>query len=103
MMPVELGPSPRNAWRVSDREADLVRRPSPPAVAAVAAEPQSVRLDLRRTACIVIDMQNDFCAPGGWLHHIGVDIAPARRPIIPLQGLLPKLREHGVSVLWVNW
>src|ERR1700733_6836083 len=103
MMPVELGPSPRNAWRAPDREADPVRRPSPPAVAAVAAEPQSVRLDLRRTACIVIDTQIDFCAPGGWLHHIGVDIAPARRPIAPLQLLLPRLRQALVPVIWLNW
>jgi hypothetical protein len=71
---VLLGPSDRNAWHVSDTEADLVRRPSPP---LVAEEPQRILIDLRRTAFIVVDIQNDFCAPGGWLEHIGVDIAPA--------------------------
>jgi hypothetical protein len=47
-------------------------------VAEIAGEPQRVRIDLRHTACVVVDMQNDFCSPGGWLDHIGVDIAPAR-------------------------
>jgi hypothetical protein len=100
---IALGASPCNAWRVSDREVDLVRRPSVPMVAEIAAEPQRVRLDLRHTACIVIDMQNDFCAPGGWLDHINVDIATARRPIAPLQRILPQLRRAQVPVIWLNW
>jgi hypothetical protein len=54
-----------------------VRRPLPPLVTEIAAEPQRISIDLRRTACVIVDMQNDFCAPGGWLEHIGVDIAPA--------------------------
>jgi len=100
---VLLGPSDHNVWHVSDTEADLVRRPSPPLVAEIAAEPQRISIDLRRTACIIVDMQNDFCAPGGWLAHIGVDIAPARRPIEPLQRLLPRLRRVRVPVIWLNW
>jgi len=51
----------------------------------------------------VIDMQNDFCHPHGWLASIGVDITPARAPIAPLQALLPSLRRAGVPVAWVNW
>ncbi|WP_167470704.1 hypothetical protein [Mycobacterium innocens] len=46
-------------------------------------------IDLSRTGIVVIDMQNDFCATGGWLDHIGVDITPVRKPISPLSGLLP--------------
>ena len=34
---------------------------------------------------------------------IGVDISPDRAPIAPLTRLLPKLREAGVAVIWVNW
>ncbi len=48
-------------------------------------------------------MQNDFCHTGGWLASVGVDVAPARAPIAPLQALLPALRAQGVPVLWVNW
>jgi nicotinamidase-related amidase len=62
-----------------------------------------VSFDLARTAIIVVDMQNDFCHPEGWLAHIGVDVSPARMPIDPLNGLLPKLRDADVPVVWVNW
>ena len=103
MEKLPLGPSERNAWLVSETEADLVRRPVPPVVAKIAAEPQQITIDVRRTAIIVVDMQNDFCAPGGWLAHIGVDIGPAQRPIAPLQRLLPRLRCAGVPVIWLNW
>ena len=102
-MKIPLGPSPQNEWHVSDDEADLVRRPRAPLVAEIAGEPQRVRIDLRRTACIVVDMQNDFCSLGGWLDHIGVDITPVRRPIAPLQRILPQLRRTGVPVIWLNW
>jgi hypothetical protein len=58
----------------------------------VAAEPQEIVIDLARTAILVIDMQNDFCSPKGWLAHIGVDVTPARMPIGPFNALLPALR-----------
>jgi ureidoacrylate peracid hydrolase len=98
-----LGSSPANRWRVSPQQADLVREARAPFAVEFEAEPQRVRVDLVRTAMLVIDMQNDFCTPGGWLDHIGVDIASARRPIAPLQKLLPPLRAAGVPVVWVNW
>jgi len=98
-----LGTTRANAWHVDATTADLVRPPQPPAPIAVPATPQSVRFDLRRSAMLVIDMQNDFCTPGGWLHHIGVDVAPARVPIAPLRRLLPALRAAKVPVVWVNW
>jgi nicotinamidase-related amidase len=78
--------------------------PAPPVRRAhLAAEPQNVVMDLARTAIVVIDMQNDFCAPGGWVEHIGGDPTPDRAPIEPLRRLLPALREAGVPVIWVNW
>lgn len=98
-----LGSNPANLWHVSAQEADLVRGARPSAITEFDAEPQRLRIDLARSAMLVIDMQNDFCAAGGWLDHIGVDIAPARRPIAPLQRLLPVLRKAGVPILWVNW
>lgn len=100
---VPLGSARHNRWRVSKQHVDLVR-PAPAAqIATVNAQPQALRLDLARTAMIVIDMQNDFCHPQGWLASIGVDVTPARAPIGPLQGLLPRLRAQGVPVVWVNW
>ena len=98
-----LGSWQHNQWRVSQDAVDLVRPPRPARPVAFDAKPQRLTIDLARTAVIVIDMQNDFCAPDGWLASIGVDIAPARRPIAPLNTLLAALRQAGAPVLWVNW
>jgi len=98
-----LGPVPGNAWQVDARTADLVRRPPPPRPLRLDALPKPVTIDLARTAILVVDMQNDFCHPAGWLASIGVDVTPARAPIEPLRRLLPTLRRAGVPVLWVNW
>jgi nicotinamidase-related amidase len=98
-----LGCSPRASWLVSTAQADLVRRRAPARPLALEAEPKAITIDLARTAMIIIDMQNDFCHPDGWLASIGVDIAPARKPIAPLNRLLPLLRKENVPVLWVNW
>jgi ureidoacrylate peracid hydrolase len=67
------------------------------------ARPQTLTLDLARTAIVVVDMQNDFCHPDGWLASIGVDVAPARAPIGPLRELLPWLRSNHCAVVWLNW
>jgi nicotinamidase-related amidase len=100
---IPLGSAPANQWRVSAAAADLVRAPLRPRPLDLAATPKPIRIDLARTAMLVIDMQNDFCHPDGWLAGIGVDVAPARRPIAPLARLLPALRAQDVPVLWVNW
>ena len=101
--PVPLGSSPRNQWQVNVTTCNLVRSGVAARPLALPALPQSLVIDLARTALVVIDMQNDFCHPQGWLASIGVDVTPARQPIAPLQSLLPRLRAVGVPVLWVNW
>jgi nicotinamidase-related amidase len=100
---IPLGPSPRNDWRVSETHADLVRTPLVSRPLTLAALLKPITIDLARTGVIVIDMQNDFCHPDGWLASIGVDVRPARAPIAPLAALLPGLRASDVPVIWVNW
>lgn len=98
-----LGVSPNTHWLATPEAVDF----APPVPATrrmhLDAEPQNVVLDLQRTAIVVIDMQNDFCTPGGWVEHIGGDPTPDRAPIEPLRALLPALRGAKVPVLWVNW
>jgi nicotinamidase-related amidase len=92
-----------NSWAVSADHVDL-RRPAPVArVVTIPARPQRITLDLTRCALIVVDMQNDFCHPDGWLASIGVDIAPARRPIEPLRQAVAWLRDAGTAIVWLNW
>lgn len=94
---------PPNAWSVDAAIADITRPPLAPCPITLATETKTLRLDLAKAAVLVIDMQNDFCHPDGWLAHIGVDVTPAREPIHPLKTLLPVLRTAQVPVLWINW
>jgi len=94
---------PPNAWAVDESTADITRPPLTPQPITLATETKTLRLDLAKAAILVIDMQNDFCHPEGWLSHIGVDVTPAREPIEPLKTILPQLRAANVPVVWVNW
>lgn len=94
---------PPNAWLVNAAIADITRPPLPPRIITLTTTTKMLRLDLAKAAFLIVDMQNDFCHPDGWLAHIGVDVSPARTPIAPLQGLLPVLRSVQVSIVWVNW
>lgn len=98
-----MGTRPGSQWQVGKAKVDMTRPAPPPRPVSLEAMPQSIVIDARKTAMIVIDMQNDFCTQGGWLDHIGVDFSNARKPIGPLQRLLPVLRQAEVPVIWVNW
>ncbi|MBD3883523.1 isochorismatase family protein [Phormidium tenue FACHB-886] len=97
-----LGVSP-NAWGVDAEWADITRPPLLPQPITLPTDTKTLRLDLAKTALIVVDMQNDFCHPDGWLAYIGVDVTPAREPINPLKTLLPALRAAQVPIVWLNW
>lgn len=98
-----LGLRAGRQWQVDTRLADMTRPPQPVRAARLAAKSKDIMVDWNKSAMIVIDMQNDFCHPKGWLAGIGVDVTPARAPIKPLGKLLPALRVAGVPVVWVNW
>lgn len=54
------------------------------------------RLDARRSALLVVDMQNAFVAPGAPVE------VPAARAIVPaINRLAAALRQRGVPVIWV--
>ncbi|MEL6221992.1 MAG: isochorismatase family cysteine hydrolase [Cyanobacteria bacterium J06627_8] len=61
--------------------------------------PYPLSLTLPRTALLVIDMQNDFCSPGGWADRKGADISQTQKVIQPLQALLTVLRKTSISII----
>ncbi|KAK4937408.1 hypothetical protein LTR10_021945 [Elasticomyces elasticus] len=50
------------------------------------------------TALVIIDMQVDFCSPGGYMEHQGYDISPARAILPNIQALLASFRQGGYRV-----
>jgi nicotinamidase-related amidase len=101
--PAALGVGRQTRWLATPTVVDMAAAPPTPRRLRIQAEPQSVIVDLNRSAILVIDMQNDLCAPAGWVDHIGGDYRPDRAPIEPLRSLLPALRAANVPVIWVNW
>jgi nicotinamidase-related amidase len=101
--PGMLGFGRQFRWKASASTVDMAMAPPAPVAVTIPCEPQNVVVDLNRTAIIVIDMQNDFCAKDGWVDQLGFDYTPDRAPIEPLQRLLPVLRKAAVPVIWVNW
>ena len=98
-----LGSSRANQWHLSSRDVNMMRETRTPRPVTVPIGKRSLTFDLTRTAMVVVDMQNDFCHPDGWLAHIGVDVGSARTAIAPLAQFLPLLREANVPVIWLNW
>jgi nicotinamidase-related amidase len=99
---LQLGTA-RNFYRVSDRQVDMTRprraaRPFP-----LDALPQSLVVDAERCALIVVDMQNDFCHPDGWVASLGVDNSRLRTLYGPINDATAAARAAGIPVVWVNW
>jgi biuret amidohydrolase len=71
-------------------------------MATIAADPYAWPWngDLRpaNTAIIVIDMQTDFCGPGGYVDSMGYDLALTRAPIQPIRALLAAARPLGFHI-----
>jgi len=87
----------------ADRVSNLARTIRRKRLVRVAAEPNPVIFDAARTALIVVDMQNDFCAPGGWFDSRGIDLAVARRVIKPINAMVKGARRAKIPVVWLNW
>jgi len=54
-------------------------------------------LDPKRSALLVIDMQNAFVAPGA-----PIEVPAAREIVAPINRLAAELRRRGVTIVWVS-
>jgi len=57
--------------------------------------------DLRpeNTVFLVIDMQTDFCGPGGYVDKMGYDLSLTRAPIEPIQHVFAAARPLGYHIM----
>ena len=51
------------------------------------------------TALVIIDMQADFCGPGGYVDRMGYDLSLTRAPMAPIRRVLTAMRGGGYSVI----
>jgi ureidoacrylate peracid hydrolase len=61
------------------------------------------RLDPAQCVLMVVDMQNDFCAPGGYIDKtMGKDVSAAATIAPVIESLVAQARTAGVPVVWLR-
>src|SRR5262249_41013954 len=60
------------------------------------------KADPAHAALVLVDVQNDFLADGGFFHQAGVDVAPMQEALAPLPRLLEQARQAGVLVVFIQ-
>ena len=60
------------------------------------------KVDLRHTALIVVDVQNDFCADGGVFHKLGCDVTAVQEMVVRLAGFLEQARSTRTLLVFVQ-
>ncbi|WP_406118810.1 cysteine hydrolase family protein [Streptomyces sp. NBC_00989] len=96
-------PRHRNRWQFPGPHIDLHRPELPSRSAELCAEPTPIVLDPSRTALVVVDLRNDFCAPGGWLAGIGVDVSVLATAVELSAQVVSAARGANIPVIWLNW
>jgi ureidoacrylate peracid hydrolase len=66
------------------------------------ARPAPIAIEAERAAVLVVDMQNDFGAPGGMFDRAGIDITMIRRVIEPISRVLVAARRAHVPVIYLK-
>ena len=66
------------------------------------ARPEALRLDPAETAVIVIDMQNAYASPGGYVDTAGFDIAGAAGTIAQIAKVLDTARAAAIPVIFLQ-
>ena len=75
---------------------------SSPRVVSFPGKPQPISIDIRRSAVLVIDMQNEFGSEGGMFDRAGIDISIIKRAIAPTAAVLDAARKNGVPVIYLK-
>jgi ureidoacrylate peracid hydrolase len=68
----------------------------------VKARPGPVWITPAQTAIIVVDMQNDFGAPGGMFDRAGIDISGIQAAVAPTARVLAGARAAGIPVVYLQ-
>ncbi len=62
----------------------------------------AVALEARRSALLVVDVQNDFCHPDGYFARFGFDVAPCAAVVPSIAAVVGRARRRGLPVVWTK-
>jgi ureidoacrylate peracid hydrolase len=71
-----------------------------PRYVTLPARPEPLRLSVDETAVVVVDMQNAYASPNGYLDIAGFDISGAKAAIAAIQDVVTVARDAGVPVIF---
>jgi ureidoacrylate peracid hydrolase len=66
------------------------------------ANPDPIDVDFKKSAIVVVDMQNAFASPRGLLDIAGIDIAAAPNVVRAIQSILPAARNAGMHIVYLQ-
>lgn len=68
----------------------------------IKANPDSVAIDISKTAVIVVDMENDFGAKGGMFDRAGINISMIQKVVNPTAKVLDAARQAGIKIIYLK-
>jgi ureidoacrylate peracid hydrolase len=66
------------------------------------SSPDSVIIDVAKTAIVVVDMENDFGSKGGMFDRLGMPIADIQKTVPPTANVLAAARKAGIKIIYVR-
>lgn len=99
----QLGTYANNQYAIDGDRVDMTRPAPAPHTAEIRAQPQNIAIDINRTAVVIVDMQNDFCAHGGWFDTLGVDVSPIHAIYPNIRRATDSARAAGIPIIWLGF
>jgi ureidoacrylate peracid hydrolase len=75
---------------------------SGPRIVTLPARPEPIRVSADETAIVVIDMQNAYASPGGYVDQAGFDISGSAGTIGKIAAVLDTARAAGMPVIYLQ-
>ncbi len=60
------------------------------------------KVDPKTAALIVVDVQNDFCASGGFFDNLGEDLSHIQATVPEINAVINEARKAGVTVIFIQ-
>jgi ureidoacrylate peracid hydrolase len=68
----------------------------------IEAKPEAITVDVKNTALIVVDMENDFGSKGGMFDKAGINISMIQKVVPPTASVLEAARQAGIKIIYLK-